>query len=73
MIAQSARAVEYTPMSILVYDAKQYDGEVPVMLGLWGMWSTPSSPLLPGPLWPGVVAPDRTLSMGKIELTGYLC
>ena len=29
------------------------------MLGLWGMWSTPSLPLLPGPLWPGVVALDK--------------
>ena len=25
-----------------VYDTKQSDGEVPVMLGLWRMWSTPS-------------------------------
>ena len=24
----------------------------------------PSLPSLPGPLWPGVVAPDRALSMG---------
>ena len=30
------------------------------MLGLWGMQSTPSLPLLPGPLWPRLVAPDRT-------------
>ena len=32
------------------------------------MQSTPSLPLLPGPLWPGVVAPDRVLSMDQIEL-----
>ncbi len=50
------------------YDAKQFDGEVPVMLKLWGMWSTPSLPSLPGPLWPGVVVPDRIISMGQIEL-----
>ena len=31
------------------------------------MWNTPSLPLLPGPLWPGVVVPDRVLSMGQIE------
>ena len=43
------------------------------MLELWGMQSTPSLPLLPGPLWSGMVAPDRALSMGKIELTAYLC
>ena len=29
------------------------------MLELWGMQSAPSLPLLPGPLWPGVVAPDK--------------
>ena len=32
------------------YDTKQSDGEVPVMLGPWGIWSTPSLPLLQGPL-----------------------
>ena len=46
------------------YDCKQSDGEVQAMLELWEMESTPSLPLLPGPLWPGVVAPDRALSMG---------
>ena len=46
------------------YDTKQSDGEVSAVLKLWGMQSTPSLPLLPGPLWPGVVAPDRALSMG---------
>ena len=45
------------------YDTKQSDGEVPVMLGPWGIRSTPSLPLLPGPHWPEVVAPDRALSM----------
>ena len=46
------------------YDTKQSDGEVPVILELWGMWSTPSLQLLPDPLWPGMVAPDKALSMG---------
>ena len=41
------------------YDTKQSDGEVPVMLGLRGIWSTPSLPLLQGPLWPGMLEPDR--------------
>ena len=41
------------------YDTKQSDGEVLAMLELWGMRSTPLLPLLPGPLWPGVVAPDK--------------
>ena len=74
-IAQSAGAVEYTdctsaegvrppPNECPGYDTKQSDGEVPAVLELWGMRSTPSLPSLPGPLWPGVVAPDRALSMG---------
>ena len=50
------------------YDTKKSDGEVPVLLKLWGMRSTPSLPSLPGPLQAGVVTPDRFLSMGKIEL-----
>ena len=32
------------------------------------MRSTSSLPLLQDPLWPGVVAPDRVLSMVKTEL-----
>ena len=50
------------------YDTKQSDGEVPAVLELWGMWSTPSLPSLPGPLWPGVVAPgyDTKQSDGEV-------
>ena len=29
------------------------------MLDLWRMRSTPLLPLLPGPLWPVVIAPDK--------------
>ena len=68
-LAQPAGVVEYTDCTSAEgqhppsnecprYDTKQSDGEVPVMLRLWGMQSTPSLPLLPGPLWPGVVASD---------------
>ena len=32
------------------------------------MQSTPSLPFLPGTLWPGLVAPDRVLSVGQIEM-----
>ena len=47
-IAQSAEVVEYTdcrgvrplPNECPEYDTKQSDGEVPVMLELWGMRST---------------------------------
>ena len=69
MVAQSAGAVKYTdcfsaeglepPNECPGYDTKQSDGEVPAMLELWGMRSTPSLLLLPGPLWPGGVAPDK--------------
>ena len=38
------------------------------MLMLWGIWSNLLLPLLPGPLWPEVVALDRVLSMSPIEL-----
>ena len=37
------------------------------MLEFWIMQGTSSVPSLPGPLWPGVVAPDRVLSMGQIN------
>ena len=42
------------------------------MLELWGMWSTPLLPSLPGLLRHGVVAPYRVLSMGPIELNSAL-
>ena len=48
-----------TPNECPRYDTKQSDGQVLAMLELWGMRSTPSLPSLPGPLWPGVVAPDK--------------
>ena len=73
-IAQSFGAVEYAYCSSVeewepsnecpVYDTKQSDGEVPVMLELRETRCTPSLPLLPCPLWSRVVASDRALSMG---------
>ena len=50
------------------HDTKQSDGEVPVKLKLWGMQYTLSLPSLPCPLWLRVVATDKALSMGQIEL-----
>ena len=41
------------------YDTKQSDGEVAAMPELLEMQSTPLLPELQGPLWPGVVAPDK--------------
>ena len=46
---------------------KKSDGEVPVMLELWGMQNTLHC-YRSGSTWPGVAAPDRSLSMGQIEL-----
>ena len=45
-----------------VYESKQSDDEAPV-LGLWGMWKTPSLPLLPRQPWPEVVATIRVLAI----------
>ena len=82
MITQLAGTVEYTdcfsagrvrpPNECPKYDSKQSDGEVPVMQELWGMQGTPTLPSLPGSLWPSVVAFDRVLSMGPIELNCVL-
>ena len=44
-----------------------FGGEIPI-LDLSGVWSTPSFPLLPGSLWPGVMVPDRIPSMSQIDL-----
>ena len=38
------------------------------MLEIWGMRSYILLPSVPGSLWPRVVEPDRTLSLGQIEL-----
>ena len=54
------------------YDTKQSDGEAPVILELWGMWSTHSLLSLLGSFWPGMVAPDNVPSMGQIELNSIL-
>ena len=46
---------EDTPNNVCPgYDIKQSNGEVPVMLELWGIRSTPLLLSLPGPLWPGL-------------------
>ena len=42
------------------------------MLEFWEMQCTRSLPSLPGSPRPGIVAPDRALSMGWIEPTAYL-
>ena len=70
--SQLAWAVEHnnciSAAECLGYEIKQSDDEASA-LEIWGSWSIPSLPLLPGPLWPGGEAPNRFLSMGQIELT----
>ena len=46
----------------------QTNGEVPVMLELWGTRSIRLLSSLRGQLWTKVVAPDKVLYMGQIEL-----
>ena len=54
------------------YISKQTDSKVPVILELWGIRGTSSLSSLPSPLWPGVIVPDRVLSLGQIELNCVL-
>ena len=54
------------------YNTKSSNGEAPVMLELWVMWSTPSLPSLPGPLWLGVVTLGKVLSVDQIQLNCIL-
>ena len=78
LLDQPAGAAEYTdyfsaegsdsPIECPGHNTKQSDGEATEMLKLWGIWSIASLPSLPDPLWPRVVAPDRVLPMGQIEL-----
>ena len=42
------------------------------MQELWRIRSIPLLTLLPGPLWPGVVALESVLSVGHIELNTVL-
>ena len=36
---------------------------------LWDVWNTPSLPLLPSPLCPGVVVLDKFPCMGQMDLS----
>ena len=54
-----------TSQPVSWYETKQSDDAASVF-ELWGMWSTPSLPLLPGPLKARVEVPDSVLSMSKL-------
>ena len=56
------RGVIPPPKECPVYDAEKFDSGDRVMP------CTTSLPSLPGPLWPGMVIPEKVLSMGQIEL-----
>ena len=58
------RGIRPLPNECPSIDTKQFDDEVPAVLELWVMASTPALPSLLGPLLPGLVAPDRALSIG---------
>ena len=60
------------PNECSVNDNKQSDVAIPVMMEFWGMRNTSSLTSDPDPLWPGVVASDRVLSMGQVELNSVL-
>ena len=77
MLAQSAGAAEY--IDWIFAEGKTSASSVQdmtlnnLMVRFQYCWSFGECiPLLPGPLWPGVVAPDRVLSMGQIELNCML-
>ena len=59
-------------LSPTTYDIKQFDGDVPVIVELWGHRINPLLISLQGPLWPGMVAPDRVLSMSQKQLNSVL-
>ena len=54
------------PNKCPVYDIRPSDGDASA-LKIWGMWSCPSLPLLPGPPCLGVVASDRVQFIGQIK------
>ena len=60
-------AVSKTYNKCPVYDIKPSDGEV-LALELWGICDALLLQLLLSPLWPRVVASDRFLSVGQIQL-----
>ena len=49
-----------------IYDTKQSDDKA-LVLKFWRMWRTLSLPLLPGLLWPRMVAPDRVPCLNRTD------
>ena len=61
---QTGKSPSNTPTNVL----DMILNKAPEIQELWKMQSSPSLPSLPGPLWPGVVVPEKVLSMGQIEI-----
>ena len=82
LLQSECGAIEYTncisaygydsPNECPGYDNQQSDGEASVMQKLWEMQSTPLLLSPPGPLWSGMTALDRVLSIGQIEVNCVL-
>ena len=82
ILAQSARTREYADwISVERQDPHltsaldmtiKSDGEVQVIMELWGMQSKPSLSLLSDPLSLEMVEPQMVLSMSKIEVNSVL-
>ena len=60
------------PISVLIMTLNNLMVRLQIWsLTIWSLeplWGTLSLPLVPGPLWPSMVALERILSMGQIEL-----
>ena len=58
------------------FECAGYDSKLRLIVSLqswsWGLWSTPSLPLLSDPLWPKVVVPVTVPSVGQVELFNHL-
>ena len=60
------------PQRVSWYDTIRSHGEIPVIWEIRGIRSTLSLTSLPGPLWLGVVASDRIIYMGQIDVNRVL-
>ena len=64
----SAKIVEYTSLQRV----SSYDTKPSPVLDIWGMWSTLSLPLLPDPLWSGVVVSIKVSYIVQLEQFDHL-
>ena len=63
----SAEGLAKPPNQFPGYDIKSFDSEASV-LGLWVIWSTSSSQLIPGPLWTEMVVLVSVQFVNQIEI-----